>query len=335
MDGKWGWFAAAAAMVPLFSGVSVSSEPPLRDRVAQAIDACHDQSPHQIRFVDVGQGVRVEVLDWGGTGDAVVLLAGLGNTGHVFDELAPKLTDRFRVVALTRRGFGASDQPKEGYRIETLVDDVEHVIEALTLERVALVGHSIAGDEMTGLATKYPKGIARLVYLDAAYDRVGYHPDVPPPPAPTADDLVSPRALRAYRGRIVALQPEAEICATVRFEPDGRAQGTVTPPALPAAIASSLKHPNYSAVRVPALAIYAVPERPADLAPNYSQADSSARSRIDVLFQSHLRWASGERERFRSEAPLGRVVELRGADHYFFFSHPREVLDMVRAFLLE
>jgi non-heme chloroperoxidase len=35
--------------------------------------------------------VRSEVLDWGGTGRTVVLLAGLGNTAHVFDDFAPKL----------------------------------------------------------------------------------------------------------------------------------------------------------------------------------------------------------------------------------------------------
>jgi pimeloyl-ACP methyl ester carboxylesterase len=40
----------------------------------------------------VESGVRLEVLDWGGTGRAVVLLAGSGNTGHVYDDLAPSLT---------------------------------------------------------------------------------------------------------------------------------------------------------------------------------------------------------------------------------------------------
>jgi len=40
----------------------------------------HDQSPHTIRFVTVDKDVRLEVLDWGGSGRALVFLAGLGNT---------------------------------------------------------------------------------------------------------------------------------------------------------------------------------------------------------------------------------------------------------------
>src|SRR5438445_2687683 len=51
-----------------------------------------DPSPHAVRFVTVGDGVPLEVLDWDGSGKAVVLLAGGGDTAHVFDDLAPKLT---------------------------------------------------------------------------------------------------------------------------------------------------------------------------------------------------------------------------------------------------
>ena len=51
-----------------------------------------DRSPHRVQFVDVDEGVRLEVLDWGGAGRPVVWLAGSGNTAHVFDNMAPKLT---------------------------------------------------------------------------------------------------------------------------------------------------------------------------------------------------------------------------------------------------
>jgi hypothetical protein len=46
----------------------------------------------------------VEVLDWGGSLRAIVLLAGSGNTAHVFDEFAPKLTRCCRVYGTTRIG---------------------------------------------------------------------------------------------------------------------------------------------------------------------------------------------------------------------------------------
>jgi len=56
-----------------------------------------DPSPHAVRFVSVGDGVRLEVLDWGGSGRAVVLLAGGGDTAHVFEtsHLSSQLTITF------------------------------------------------------------------------------------------------------------------------------------------------------------------------------------------------------------------------------------------------
>jgi len=51
-----------------------------------------DPSPHPVQFVTVEPGVRLEVLDCGGSGRPIVLLAGLGMTAHVFDGFAEKLT---------------------------------------------------------------------------------------------------------------------------------------------------------------------------------------------------------------------------------------------------
>jgi non-heme chloroperoxidase len=50
-----------------------------------------DATPHSVRFIPVEQNVKLEVLDWGGTGRPLVLLAGLGDTAHAFDRFALKL----------------------------------------------------------------------------------------------------------------------------------------------------------------------------------------------------------------------------------------------------
>jgi hypothetical protein len=42
-----------------------------------------DPSPHRVQFVRVEDDVQLEVLDWGGSGRAVVLLAGSGNSAHI------------------------------------------------------------------------------------------------------------------------------------------------------------------------------------------------------------------------------------------------------------
>jgi len=60
-----------------------------------------DPSAHQTRFVSVEPVVQLEVLDWGGNGRPVVFLAGY-NTAHVYDEIAPKLTDIAHVYGITR-----------------------------------------------------------------------------------------------------------------------------------------------------------------------------------------------------------------------------------------
>ncbi len=73
---------------------------------AQQPAAWKDPSPHTTQFVTVDKNVRLEVLDWGGSGRPLVLLAGGGDTAHVFDDFAPKLTPNFHVYGVTRRGFG-------------------------------------------------------------------------------------------------------------------------------------------------------------------------------------------------------------------------------------
>jgi|SRR5947209_3876351 len=78
------------------------------------IGAWRDPSPHEIRMMTVSPGVELEVLDWGGSGQPVVLLPGARSTAHVFDDFAPKLSDTYHVFGITRRGSGASSGPADG-----------------------------------------------------------------------------------------------------------------------------------------------------------------------------------------------------------------------------
>jgi pimeloyl-ACP methyl ester carboxylesterase len=130
-----------------------------------------DESTHAVKFVIVQENVRLEVLDWGGSGFSVVLLAGYGDTAHIFDSFAPKLANICHVYGITRRGFAASDAPASGYSVDRLAADVVAVLDSLKLNRPVLAGHSVAGDELTTLACRHSERIGGLVYLDAAYDR--------------------------------------------------------------------------------------------------------------------------------------------------------------------
>jgi pimeloyl-ACP methyl ester carboxylesterase len=131
--------------------------------------AWRDPASHTDQLIAVDKDVLLEVLDFGGSGRPLVLLAGLGNTGHIFDRFAPKLVDQFHVYAITRRGHGASSTPASGYGVDRLADDVMQVIDALKLNRPIVAGHSVAGEELSSIGTRHPEKVAALVYLEAGY----------------------------------------------------------------------------------------------------------------------------------------------------------------------
>ena len=54
-----------------------------------------DTTQHSVQFVPVDKNVKLEVLDWGGTGRPLVLLAGMGFDAHAYDAFAPKLISLF------------------------------------------------------------------------------------------------------------------------------------------------------------------------------------------------------------------------------------------------
>ena len=299
-----------------------------------------DPSHHRVRMITVAPKVSLEVLDWGGTGEPVVFLAGLGNSAHVFDDFAPQFTDRFHVLAITRRGYGASTQPASGYDVRTLAADIRAVLDTLRLERVTLVGHSIAGDELTKFGSTYPERTAKLVYLDAAHDRTALptlflQAPIPAPPPILAADSVSPAAVRAYIVRAFGmLVPEAEVRATAVFGPTGRYLRDVTPDSIGTAIVAGVEHPAYARIAVPALAFYAVADSVPDLIAGYAALDSAGRAAAQKVFGVFTPFARSAREQFQREVKQGRVIELHGAHHYVFISNATEVAREMRAFLL-
>jgi non-heme chloroperoxidase len=135
---------------------------------AQALQ-WQDPSPHAVIQVRVARGVDIEVLDWGGQGRPLVLIAGIGGTAHIFDDFALNLVSGYRVYGVTRRGYGASSVPQAGYGADRLGDDVVAVIRSLKLQKPVLVGHSFGGQEVSDVATRFPDLVAGVIYLDAVY----------------------------------------------------------------------------------------------------------------------------------------------------------------------
>ena len=296
-----------------------------------------DPSPHRVRFVTVAPGVRLEVLDWGGAGPPLVFLAGLQDVAHGFDELAPRFTDRHRVLAITRRGYGASSRPAAGYDLATRVADLRAVLDTLRLGRVDLAGHSIAGDELTAFAGSSPERVGHLVYLDAAYDHSGVRSLIalsPPPPRMLAADSASPRAVQAWLRRAWGMHiPEAQLRAIGRYDSTGRLIADVTPARIDSLVLAGCGHPDYSAVRAPALVIDAVVDSAADVFPAWATLDPKGREAAGRFAAALQSWAATERARVRRELRGAEVLELHGANHYVFDSHQGEVVGAMRSFL--
>ncbi len=121
-------------------------------------------------FVNIN-GICLHYLDWGGNGPALIFLTGMGASAYIFNKFAPRFTDKFHVLALTRRGHGDSDYPETGYDADTLTEDIRQFMDHLNIEKASLAGHSLAGVELTHFAATYPNRVEKMIYLDALDDR--------------------------------------------------------------------------------------------------------------------------------------------------------------------
>jgi pimeloyl-ACP methyl ester carboxylesterase len=211
--------------------------------------AWRDRAAHTELLLSVDNDVRLEVLDWGGTGRPLVLLAGMGNTAHIFDRLAPKLLDRFHVYGITRRGFGASSMPASGYSADRLADDVLQVLEVLNLHRPVLAGHSVAGEELSSIGSRFPEKVAGLVYIEAAYAYAIYDP--------------------------------ASSCTLPQAPPQQGSPKTVT-----AAIQAGTQ--KYTVIKPPALLIYAAPKEGAPANDAALRRDACAKAFEKAAFSSRV-----------------------------------------------
>ncbi len=325
----------------LLSG-SVLLIAPLAPLLSQRPAAWQDPSPHSGRLVAVDGDVRLEVLDWGGSGKPVILLAGGGNTAHVFDDFAPKLKAHCRVYGITRRGFGASGFSTPEHTVDRLRDDVLAVIDALEIDRPVLVGHSIAGAELSAVATSYPGRVAGLVYLEAGYPYAfdnGKGPTMeefleirgPRPPTRADSDLSSFSSLQKWDAEVNGFRiPEAEFRQTWNATSDGRPANAREAPGAPMFMAIMTGAKRYTAIPTPTLVLFAIPHLPETWM--NTSADPAVRDAAGAYFTAVDALTERQAKAFQDGSPAARVVRLQGA-HYIFLSNERDVVREVGAFL--
>ncbi len=308
---------------------------------AQPVAEWRDPSPHRAMMVSAAHDVTLEVLDWGGAGRPIVLLAGLGNTAHVFDDFAPRLTPVGHVYGITRRGYGTSSAPSQGYDADRLADDVLAVLDALKLERPLLIGHSIAGEELSSFAARYPMRARGLVYLDAVGDRTAPMPRMPSVPSaqPSAADRRSVAAFQAWQKTAQGMAlPASEIRQTMAIGADGSIGGPLVPAFVPRAIWGGVKRPDYARMRIPALSIQSLP--PASVSEGRASNTfiagmfpGASDDTLNELFSAIRHLTRANTDVFEKALNGSKNVEVVGASHHNFLSHPDAALREIRAWI--
>ncbi len=126
----------------------------------------------RIEEIAVGGGVTIHTRI-GGQGPAVLLLHGFADTGDMWAPLAARLADTRTVIVPDLRGMGLSSQPRGGYDKKTQAEDMAHLLDALKVDRAALVTHDIGNMVGYALAAQFPAKIARWIVMDAPLPGIG------------------------------------------------------------------------------------------------------------------------------------------------------------------
>jgi non-heme chloroperoxidase len=304
-----------------------------------------DQGNPVVRSVTADDNVKLEVLDWGGSGKPLVFLAGLGATAHVFDQFAPRFSSEYHVYGITRRGYGNSDKPvpnAENYSADRLGNDVVQVIDALKLDKPVLVGWSFGGEELSSVADRYPAKVAGLVYIDAAYAYAFYAPGNQGPFGANlmidanavrkdamivGDPIISlsakDQALADLAAMLPALKTDLDATSALWKELPKTVQSPPDSPQLKIGTANFYGMARYGHLSQPILAMFAHPHA---LPPNAPPQSPAAKKMMDEGEDAQI-------ERFRRAYPDAHVVLIPDAQHAMFVSNQADVRNAMEAFL--
>ena len=118
-----------------------------------------------------GNSVSLHIRQWSDGNEACILIHGFGEGAYIWDDLAPSIARSFRTLAVDLRGHGDSSwDPKGEYSVEGHVADLIEVIDALQIERLALVGHSLGGNIAIRIAAARPESVIGLAIVDFGPD---------------------------------------------------------------------------------------------------------------------------------------------------------------------
>ncbi len=152
-------------------GSDLRSDPMASLRAAE--DAVLRSTGIPVERLDVEvRGIRLHYLCCG-DGEPLLLLHERGWAGATFAPILPLLAEQRRVIALDLPGWGLSDKPIfTGHSAQDALDSwmtgVVAFLDALHIEHIDLLGHSMGGFVALGIALEHPERVSRLVLVDPA-----------------------------------------------------------------------------------------------------------------------------------------------------------------------
>lgn len=115
------------------------------------------------------RGLQLHARLFSDEGTPLVFIHGFGNDSHVWDASAPLVAPHYRTLAIDLPGHGDSDSDAEQlYDPLSLSQSLDQAFEALKIERLVLVGHSLGGRVAMHFAVRHPERLAGLVLVDSA-----------------------------------------------------------------------------------------------------------------------------------------------------------------------
>ena len=297
-------------------------------------------------FVHVN-GIRLHYLDWDGKDPPLIFLTGMGSSAYIYNRFAPRFTDSFHVLGLTRRGHGDSDYPETGYDADTLTEDICQFMDALHIQKAVLAGHSLAGVELTHFAATHPERVEKLVYLEALDDRrrePAVHQQNPLRNVEIKrEQSAPPRTFEEYTAIVKSEIPEfariwselwdEEFSHGVKVNEDG-----IYVDRMPSSVEKMLVEnlvkdyaPKKVDAVIPTLCFFG--QRKRILSDDYTEEQKAAYERFVRDVQEPFFWSLIAE--FQGRFPHAKVVVIPGGHHYCFIAQEDLVHDEMRKFLLD
>jgi non-heme chloroperoxidase len=124
------------------------------------------QVPGDVSHVTTSDGVSLYYLE-AGSGKQILMIPGWSQSAEQFKHQITGLSDRYRVIAVDMRGHGESEKPEFGYKISRLAKDVRDMIEALDLDEVNILGHSMGSSVIWNYYDLFgPERLSKLLLID-------------------------------------------------------------------------------------------------------------------------------------------------------------------------